>query len=240
MFYQSEDDREEVYKSTTRATMNAISRLFAKHQTDPTRCTALLLLPLQMDLDLYLEMRQVTNYEQLWDDITRQFVSHSDIYLLEKAMEAIGALRRTEALSATNAEKVTALEMAVIGPLRQLIDGVDANNATPLDEDAIKKITAWLARLCLILKNWDVTPSLIEPSLADAPTILEAVNQLVERGQMGFHEEEKVRRLQQPKNPSVLMSILHNRSFSKHLIFFTCATCGESPRLRRTSPHLIA
>ena len=172
--------------------MNAISRLFAKHQTDPTRCTTLLFLPLQMNLDLYLEMRQVSSYEQLWDDIIRQFVGHSDIYLLEKAMEAIGAMRQTQALSATNAEKSSALEAAVVDPLRQLVEGIDANNATPLDEDSIKKFTAWLARLCLILKNWDVTPFLTEAGPVNGPTVLEAVNQLVERGQMGFHEEEKV------------------------------------------------
>lgn len=145
-----------------------------------------------MNLDLYLEMRQVTGYEQLWDDIIRQFVSHSDIYLLERAMEAIGTLRQTQALSATNADKSAALEAAVVEPLRQLIDSIDANNATPLDEDSIKKFTAWLARLCLMLKNWDVTPQLTEAAPGNAPTILEAINQLVERGQMGFQEEEKV------------------------------------------------
>jgi cohesin complex subunit SA-1/2 len=145
-----------------------------------------------MDLEVYLEMRQVTAYEQLWDDITRQFVSHSDVILLEKAMEAISVLRVTQALSATNSEKESALEAAVIEPLRQLLDGIDANNATPLDEDIIQKLTAWLTRLCLILKNWDVTPALIEVGPGNAPTVLEAVNQLVERGQMGFQEEEKV------------------------------------------------
>jgi len=146
-----------------------------------------------MDLDLYLEMRQVTNYEHLWDDITRQFVSHSDIYLLEKAMDAINALRATQALSATNSEKITALEVAVTEPLRQLLDGIDAINATPIDEDTIHKLTSWLARLCLILKNWDATAALTEAVSGNVSTIVEVVNQLVERGQMGFQEEEKVR-----------------------------------------------
>jgi cohesin complex subunit SA-1/2 len=145
-----------------------------------------------MDLDLYLEMRQVTNYEQLWDDITRQFVGHSDIYLIERAMDAINALRATQALSATNTEKASALEVAVVEPLRQLLDGIDAINATPIDEDTIQKLSAWLGRLCLILKNWDITPALSEAGPGNLPSVLETVNQMIERGQMGFQEEEKV------------------------------------------------
>lgn len=145
-----------------------------------------------MDLDLYLEIRQVTNYEQLWDDISRQFVGHSDIYLLERAMDAINVLRATQALSATNTEKASALEVAVLEPLQQLLDRIDAINATPIDEDTIQKLSSWLARLCLILKNWDVTPAVTEAGPSNAPTVLETVNQMVERGQMGFQEEEKV------------------------------------------------
>lgn len=172
--------------------MNSISRLFAKHQTVPSKCMALLLLPQQVDLDLYLEMRQVTNYEQLWDDITRQFVNHNDLYLLEKAMDAINVLRSTQALSATNSEKASALGTAVVDPLRQLLDGVDAVNATPIDKDTIRNLSSWLARLNLILKHWDVTSALTESDSENLPTVVESLNQIVERGQMGFDEEEKV------------------------------------------------
>lgn len=157
---------------------------------------ALLLLPQQMDLDLYLEMRQLTNYEQLWDDVNRQFVSHNDLYLLEKAMDAIDALRSTQALSATNTEKASALEIAVVEPLRQLLDTVDANKATPIDEETIHKLSSWLSRLSLILKRWDATPALAEADHEHLPAVGETLNQIVERGQMGFEEEEKVRRLE--------------------------------------------
>lgn len=153
---------------------------------------ALLLLPQQMNLDLYLEMRQVTNYEQLWDDIIRQFVGHNDLYLLEKAMDAINALRSTQALSATNSEKASALEIAVVDTLRQLLDNIDAVNATPVDQDTVQKLTPWLARLSLILKNWDAVSSLTDAGPENLPTVVESLNQLVERGRMGFQEEEKV------------------------------------------------
>lgn len=145
-----------------------------------------------MDLDLYLDMRQVTAYEQLWDDVARQFTQHGDIYLLEKAMDAMGAMRQTQALSASNAEKCSSLEATVVEALRGLFDDIDANNATPLDEDALQKFDAWLARLCLILKHWDMTAALRESTSGSQASLLEAIKQLVERGQMGFHEEEKV------------------------------------------------
>lgn len=145
-----------------------------------------------MDLDLYLDMRQVTAYEQLWDDVARQFTQHGDIYLLEKAMDAMSAMRHTQALSASNAEKCSSLEATVVEALRGLFDDIDANNATPLDEDALQKFDAWLARLCLILKHWDMTAALTESTSGSQATLLEAIKQLVERGQMGFHEEEKV------------------------------------------------
>jgi cohesin complex subunit SA-1/2 len=172
--------------------MNSIARLFAKNQTVPARCSVLLLLPQQMDLDFYLEMRQVTAYEQLWDDIIKQFVSHSDIDTLERAMEAFQALRGTQALSATNTEKTAQLESGVVTPLRQLLESIDANNATPLQDETVQKLVTWLARLSLLLKNWDVTALLLAVPADNGLSILEAIAQVVDRGQMGFLEEEKV------------------------------------------------
>ena len=55
----------------TRALIKAIPRLFAKHQADERRIAVVLLIPLLMNLDLYLEMRMVT--VRLTTSLTNRF-----------------------------------------------------------------------------------------------------------------------------------------------------------------------
>ena len=43
----------------TRAVINGLPRLFAKHQTDNNRIADVLIIPQLMNLDMYLEMRMI-------------------------------------------------------------------------------------------------------------------------------------------------------------------------------------
>ncbi|KAG2122483.1 hypothetical protein DEU56DRAFT_925773 [Suillus clintonianus] len=68
---------ETLLSDLTRALIKGLPRLFIKYQTDANRIANVLLIPPLMNVELYLEMRMMTAYANLWDDITKQFLSHS-------------------------------------------------------------------------------------------------------------------------------------------------------------------
>lgn len=187
----ADDERDKVFETLTRALIRTLPALFARHQADPTRCLLLLALPQQMKLDMYLDMRVVTSYESLWDDVTKQFLSHTDVLILERAMETIRSLAAADSLAATNKEKKAQLEQAVLAPLRQIASEVELHNAV-LDEDTIAKLEATLTRLIMIAKNWDVTAVMDEKDDGNASSAIDIVTEILDRGSMGFSEEEKM------------------------------------------------
>jgi len=72
----------------TRALIPALPKLFAKYQTDVGRL-ADLMIPRLLDLDLYIEMRETKAYEQLWDDVSQQFLKQSDPAVLRNTVDTI-------------------------------------------------------------------------------------------------------------------------------------------------------
>ncbi|KAG6380324.1 hypothetical protein JVT61DRAFT_8434 [Boletus reticuloceps] len=103
-------DEETVISDLTRALNKGLPRLFIKYQTDENRISEVLLIPPLMNLDLYLEMRMMSAYAGLWDDVSKQFLSHSSQSVVTKSVAAIRHFMAASSLTNTNSTKILELE----------------------------------------------------------------------------------------------------------------------------------
>ncbi|KZT65182.1 hypothetical protein DAEQUDRAFT_716862 [Daedalea quercina L-15889] len=174
----------------TRALMKALPKLFVKHQTDENRMADVLIIPQLMNMDLYLEMRMMTAYANLWEDITKQFMAHSSPVVLTNAVATIRHLVDATSLSNTNSTKILELEDELSTSLRDAIAGRDEIEIASFNEDEVIKIGAICARLAALIGIRDMTSWMEEDEGGKQSSAWDIINALAERGRLGYREEE--------------------------------------------------
>jgi cohesin complex subunit SA-1/2 len=126
----------------------------------------------------------------LWDDITKQFLQHTDANLLTAAIKAIVHLTSESLLSSVNDTKIAELDETVFTALRDSINGEEVFSMS-LDEDQLATIQAVLLRISLLVKSRNIT-SVMEDDEGGQSTGWEIICAFVERGEVGYREEAKV------------------------------------------------
>ncbi|KAI0657496.1 hypothetical protein C8Q70DRAFT_919344 [Cubamyces menziesii] len=174
----------------TRALIKALPQLFVKHQTDERRISDVLLIPQLMNLDMYLEMRMMTAYSSLWEDVTKQFLSHSSPVVLANAVAAIRRMMDATSLSKTNSAKILELEDELSTSLRDAIAGRDEIEVASFTEDEVLSLGAICARLAALAGIRDMTTWMEEDEGGKQSSAWDIVSALAERGRLGYKEEE--------------------------------------------------
>ena len=156
-------------------------------------------------------------YETLWDDVTKQFLQHSDPLVLTAAMKAINHLCANASMVASNDIKSTEMEEAVFSSLRDGINGEDVFSMS-MDEDRLVSMQAFLLRLCLLLRSKDMTEAMSSEEGGQSSG-WEIVLAFVERGEVGYKEESKVSHITLLEAAKMLLmdcrsSTMPSRSFS--------------------------
>jgi cohesin complex subunit SA-1/2 len=163
-----------------------------------------------MNLDLYLEMRMITvrlllrptisayivasqGYASLWDDITKQFLSHSAPSLLRVAVAAIEHLMAATSLSNTNTRKILELEDELSSALRDAVAGRDEIEVASFDEDEVIALGALCTRLAVLAGTRDMSAWMEEDEGGKQSSAWDILSALVERGRLGYKEEALVR-----------------------------------------------
>lgn len=193
----------------TRALIKSLPRLFAKHQTDEARIAVVLSIPLLMNLDLYLEMRmtavghdlgipftkltRLQAYASLWDDITKQFTSHSSPVVLSHAVATIRHLLDATSLSNTNSTKTLELEDKLATSLRDAVAGRDELEIASFTEDEVLLLGTICARLSTLAGVRDMSSWMEEDEGGKQSCAWDIVSALLDRGRLGYKEEETVR-----------------------------------------------
>ncbi|KAI0299424.1 hypothetical protein B0F90DRAFT_1728578 [Multifurca ochricompacta] len=183
-------EEDTVVSDITRALIKSLPRLFAKHQTDEARIAVVLSIPLLMNLDLYLEMRMAAAYAGLWDDITKQFTSHSSSVVLSHAVAAIRHLLDATSLSNTNSTKILELEDKLATSLRDAVAGRDELEIASLTEDEVLLLGAICARLSTLAGARDMSLWMEEDEGGKQSSAWDIVSALLDRGRLGYKEEE--------------------------------------------------
>jgi cohesin complex subunit SA-1/2 len=178
-----------VTNDITRALIKGLPRLLMKHQTYQNRIANVLALPTLMNLDLYLEMRMMANYASLWDDITKQFLAHSEPGVLRAAIGALKHLLGATSLSNQNNGKMLELEDELSSALRDAVAGREEIEVAGFDEDEVIALGALCARLSELCGTRDMSAWMEEDEGGKQSSAWDIVSALVERGRLGYKEE---------------------------------------------------
>ncbi|KAJ7481621.1 hypothetical protein FB451DRAFT_132924 [Mycena latifolia] len=180
---------ETVTNDITRALIKGLPRLLMKYQTDQNRIANILTIPTLMNLDLYLEMRMITGYAGLWDDIMKQFLSQSAPNVLNVAVQAIMHLMAATSLSNTNSTKILELEDELSSALRDAVAGRDEIEVAGFDEDEVIALGALCTRLSELCGFRNMCAWMEEDEGGKQSSAWDIVSALVERGRLGYKEE---------------------------------------------------
>ncbi|KAJ7757031.1 hypothetical protein B0H16DRAFT_1371104 [Mycena metata] len=182
-------EEETVTNDITRALIKGLPRLLIKYQTDQNRIANILAIPTLMNLDLYLEMRMMTAYASLWDDISKQFLSQSAPPVLRAAIRALTHLLAATSLANQNNGKILELEDELSSALRDAVAGRDEIEVAGFDEDEIIALGALCARLAELCAARDMSGWMEEDEGGKQSCAWDIVSALVERGRLGYKEE---------------------------------------------------
>lgn len=185
---KQKEDAEEAMSDVSRALMDSVGRLFAKHQVVPSRMVDVLAIPRLYNLDLYLDMRRISHYEALWDDVTKQFLQHTHPDVIDQAVQTIAHLQATRALSQTNEGKLAELGEATTAALRDILAGKDVESAV-FEEDERLAITAALGRVSKAYAWTDLGPALVDTDGDRQSSAWEIVDAVSLRGRLGYKDE---------------------------------------------------
>jgi len=184
---QKEED-DEAMSDVSRALIDSIGRLFAKHQVVPTRMVDILAIPRLFNLELYLDMRRISAYEALWDDVTKQFTQHTHPDVIDQAVQTIAHLQDARALSNTNEVKLAELAETATAAMRDILAGQDVESAA-FDEDERLAVTAALARVSKAYRWTDLTAALLETDGHRQSSAWEIADAVSLRGRLGYKDE---------------------------------------------------
>ncbi|GAA5939798.1 hypothetical protein JCM10213_007796 [Rhodosporidiobolus nylandii] len=186
---EREQDEEDL-ASLSRAVIDGLPKLFSKHQTYPGRMVDVLSIPRLVNLDLYLDMGQVTAYESLWDDIMKQFLKHTSSAVLDQAALTFVHFLSLTNLSATNSSKLSELEDQLVTSLRTLTSsaGEDVESAT-LGDDEVLALAACVARVEKLAKVRNISNALEDTDGGKETAAVDILDAIVNRGRLGYKDE---------------------------------------------------
>ncbi|KAG0027672.1 hypothetical protein BGZ81_005371 [Podila clonocystis] len=137
--------------------VGVLPQLFLKYSVDSSRIRSVLVIPQLMPLNVYVDMRMTTAYEELVDEVIKVFKKHTKPSVLHAASVTLRTIQGCEILRASHEPKIGALSSHVIDAF--LI--ATANNAyleeNASDNDTLLELKLALNRLEHLIQGTDVT-----------------------------------------------------------------------------------
>ena len=128
----------------------------------------------------------------LWDDVIKQFLTHSATRTAVHAVATISYMINATALSATNAAKIAELEEGIANSLRDAIAGSEELEVASFSEDQTRTLASICMRVALLFKARDLTVWMEEDEGGKQSSMYDILWALLERATLGYEEEEKV------------------------------------------------
>jgi cohesin complex subunit SA-1/2 len=129
-------------------------------------------------------------YASLWDDVAKQFLSHSAPAVLSAAVRTVQHLLSATPLSATNAGKIAELEDELARALRDAVAGREELEVASFGEDEARSLGALCARLAALANARDVSAWMEDDEGGKQSSAWDIISALAERGKLGYRDEE--------------------------------------------------
>ncbi|KAG8773087.1 hypothetical protein FRC15_002275 [Serendipita sp. 397] len=190
------DDDNASWDDITLALIKALPSLFIKHQTDAARISKVLAIPPLMNVGMYLELRMINAYEALWDDVSKQFLTHSSPNVIRRAVSSIRHMLFTASLRNINKKKFAELEEELASSLRRLVGTGRASlkslETANLNNDRLHTLSTTIYRSAAILSVKDMSAWLEDDDGGKALRILDITTSVIERAKLGHKNEDHV------------------------------------------------
>ncbi|KIM27792.1 hypothetical protein M408DRAFT_329747 [Serendipita vermifera MAFF 305830] len=191
------DDENATLDDITLALIKALPRLFIKHQTDASRIANVMVIPQLMNINMYLEMRMISAYETLWDDVCKQFMTHSSPDVIRRAVGTIRHMLSAASLQNTNKKKIGELEEELAGILRGKAATAGSGGRRSLEtatfnEDETQALDTTIYRVANLLNLRNMSAWLEEDDGGKEVRLLEIFTSLAERARLGNESEDKM------------------------------------------------
>jgi cohesin complex subunit SA-1/2 len=119
-----------------------IPRLFNKFGSAPDATSSVLRLYHILNLDIFKDLaRDVSEYEQLLEDIKKQFVTHANSRVLQEASQALLHARRAEELEEITDGKLQSLWEDTVAALNALAQGRDLTTRGNLADEVLTAVS---------------------------------------------------------------------------------------------------
>lgn len=136
-------------------------------------------------------------------------MSHSSVAVLSHAMATIRYLMDATSLSNANSTKILELEDELATALRDTVGGRDEIEVATLAEDEVLALGAHCSRIGVLFGVRNLTAWMEEDESGNQSSAWDIVSALVERGRLGYKEEETVSFHNPP--PGEITSVLTRR-----------------------------
>ncbi|WVQ95735.1 hypothetical protein IAU59_002834 [Kwoniella sp. CBS 9459] len=187
---REDQDEDEDEDARTKTLIKVLPRLFAKHHADPSKMTGILSIPKHMKLGLYHDVRMGTAYNALWDEVSKQFLQHTNPAVLISAIQAINRLSQNSDMDAANTTKLAELQESLFASLRDAIGQNDVALLS-LEEEGLAQLEAIMLRLSLLQKTRNLV-EIMEDIEGGQSSGWDIVCAFAERGRLGYKEEAKM------------------------------------------------
>lgn len=136
----------------------------------------------------FAERRQA--YKSFWDDISRQFLRHSDVLVLNRIIEVITRMEKVEALRAVNEAKAAELSNSLFEALNQALADKDLALAS-FEEEELQILDSVIVRLIRWAARHDLTQQ-FQPGDEGSGAFYAIILAIANRGKLGYREEALV------------------------------------------------
>ena len=152
-------------ENVSRSLMKFIPPLLKKFGPVPDACASVLRLQQLMNLEIFQELRQVSAYSSLLDDIIHQFLTHADSGVLKEASAALMHAKTFESLEETTDAKINSLKDSITSSLVTSVRGKTLATAK-FSDAALTELINTVRRLEYLASINDVVEMLENPAPA--------------------------------------------------------------------------
>ncbi|KAG0342704.1 hypothetical protein BG004_005605 [Podila humilis] len=148
--------------------VNALPRLFLKYSVDPIRIRSVLVIPQLMPLNVYVDMRMNTAFEEMVDEVIKVYKKHTDTSVLQTAAITVRTIQSCEIMRVSHESKIDALSAyiidiflntasnIVIDTWKEKQDMSITTTENVADNDSLHELKLALLRLEHLIKATDV------------------------------------------------------------------------------------
>lgn len=181
---------EENKNELSRHLVQSLPKLLSKHLDDTNRMTQLVTLPVLMNLNVYMELRAETEYENLLETLIRVYLGAILTDLLVNCADSLQHLSKNTSLNELNQLHLGELKEAVVNQVREACSGKDlvTCNYTPA---LIHSVSVSMLRLSYLINFCDPTAAM-EDSQGTSMNVLEYTGALAERAAFAKKEEKNI------------------------------------------------